>query len=280
MRIAYGKQQSDSWIRSRVGRITGSRIADVCSYLTRKSGTKGPGDSSAKRDGYRLELIAERLTGRAKDHYVSPAMEHGTNYENDARLYYEGVMRQMCEPVGFVLHPKYDFTGASPDSLVGADGVLEIKCPETTTHLEYVLGGQIPEEYLPQVAWELACTGRQWVDFVSFDPRVQVDSLRFFYRRVQRSELAWIIGSGKDETVLTGEAVIDYFEREVCKLNAEIEFFFAERGIDPIAPFSVELVDEETGEVSDLPPYDPSKPFDKQDYAFLDGNRSDLVQAP
>ena len=181
-----------------------------------------------------MELIAERLTGRAKDHYVSPAMEHGTATENDARLYYEGALRVMCEPVGFILHPKYDFTGCSPDSLVGSDGVLEVKCPETTTHLEYVQAGKVPDEYMPQIMWELACTERKWADFVSFDPRILDDRLRFFYRRVERDE-----------------ALIDYYTQEVLKLNAEIEYFFAERNIDPkklLAPFPVEIIEEELAE--------------------------------
>lgn len=258
MRNTYGSQQGDAWLRNRIGRITGSRLADVCSYLTRSSGAKKAGDSSSKRDNYRLELIAERLTGRAKEHYVSPSMDHGTNTEDDARLYYEGVTRQMCEPVGFVLHPKYDFTGASPDALVGSDGVLEIKCPETTTHLEYILTGKLPDEYLPQVAWELACTGRKWVDFVSFDPRVQCDSLRFFYRRVAREEL--------DFAGYTGEAVIEYFTAEVLKLNAEIEYFFAEHNAKPIAPYPVELITED-GEVIDQEAVDD---FTGAAYAFLD----------
>jgi putative phage-type endonuclease len=266
MKVSFGKQGSDAWLRGRIGRITGSRLADTCSYLVIKSRA---GESSAKRNNYRMELIAERLTGRAKDHYVSPPMEHGTNTENDARLYYEGVMRQMCEPVGFVLHQQFDFSGASPDSLVGTEGVLEIKCPETTTHLDYIAGGQIPAEYYPQIAWELACTGRKWVDFVSFDPRINAASLRFFYRRVARDELEFGIGSGKDERVLTGEAVIDYFSSEVCKLNAEVEYFFAERGIQPIAPYPVELVEAE--EEEPLTDYDPGKSFADQDHSFLDG---------
>jgi putative phage-type endonuclease len=274
MKIGFGKQGSDAWLRSRVGRITGSRLADVCSYLVIKSRA---GESSAKRNNYRMELIAERLTGRAKDHYVSPSMEWGTDTENEARLAYEGVMREMCEPVGFVLHPKFDFTGASPDSLVGTEGVLEIKCPETTTHLEYIDAGTVPSEYLPQVAWELACTGRKYVDFVSFDPRIPHDSLRFFWRRTGRDELEWIISNPKETVTLTGEAVIDYFTAEVLKLNAEIEYFFAEREIKPMAPFPVELIeaDPEQGATD----YDPAKPFAEQNYDFLDKTGLKYVEA-
>jgi putative phage-type endonuclease len=274
MRNSFGSQQSDQWLKNRIGRITGSRLADVCSYLVIKSRA---GESSAKRNNYRMELIAERLTGRAKDHYVSPAMEWGTNTENEARLYYEGVMRQMCEPVGFVLHPQFDFTGASPDSLVGTEGVLEIKAPETTTHLDYVLAGQIPADYVPQVAWELACTNRKWADFVSFDPRIHESSLRFFYRRVGRDELEWPIASEGKPLTLTGEAVIDYFTSETLKLNAEIDYFFAERGIKALAPYPVQLLEaeEETPDV----PYDHSKPFAEQSYDFLDQGNAKLIEA-
>jgi putative phage-type endonuclease len=249
MRVTYGRQQSDAWLRNRVGRITGSRIADVISVLTRTSGAKKAGDPSAKRDAYKLELIAERLTGRAKDHYVSMAMEHGTATEDDARLYYEGALRMMCEPVSFVLHPKYDFTGSSPDALVGEDGILEIKCPDTTTHLDYVLGGKVPDEYLPQIMWELACTGRKWADFVSYDPRIQDDKLRFFYRRVERDE-----------------ALIAHYTEQVLKLNAEIEYFFAERNATPIAPYPVELITEDGEVIEQGDPEDISSAA----YAYLD----------
>lgn len=233
MRATYGKQQGDAWIKNRVGRITGSRIADVISVLTRASGAKKAGDPSAKRDAYKLELIAERLTGRAKDHYVSPAMEHGTDTEDDARLYYERALGVMVAPVGFVLHPKYDFTGASPDALVDEDGILEIKCPETTTHLEYVMAGEVPEQYIPQIQWELACTGRKWADFVSYDPRIEEPKLRFFYRRIERND-----------------ALIEQYTQAVLKLQAEIEYFFAERNATPLAPYPVEIITED-GEVLD-----------------------------
>lgn len=268
MNNTYGSQQSDAWLKNRIGRITGSRIADVCSYLVIKSRA---GESSAKRNNYRMELIAERLTGRAKDHYVSPAMEHGTATEDDARLCYEGAIRVMCEPVHFVLHPQYNFTGSSPDSLVGSEGVLECKCPETTTHLEYIQAGTIPDEYLPQIGWELACTERKWADFVSYDPRVQDERLRFFYRRIGRDELEWKAG----ERLLTGEAVIDYFTSEVLKLNAEIEFFFAEHNAKPVAPFPVEVITED-GELVEEAAGDPED-FTGEGYAFLDRNELERV---
>ncbi len=249
MNNTYGGQQSDRWLRNRVGRITGSRIADVCSYLTRKSGDKQAGDSSGKRDDYKLELIFERLSGRTKDHYNSAAMQRGSELEEEARLYYESVMREMCAPVNFVLHPEYDFTGASPDALVGTEGVLEIKSLLPWNHLKYAIAREAPDEYLPQVAWELACTGRKWVDFVMYCPDiVGCDELRFFYRRIGRDELEWTV-AGKDK--LTGESVIDYFTSEVLKLNGEIEAFMAEHHAKPIAPFPVEIIGDEEEDNAD-----------------------------
>lgn len=268
MRNTYGSQQSDAWLRNRIGRIPGSRIVDVCSYLVIKSRA---GEPSAKRNSLRMDLIAERLTGRAKDHYVSPQMEHGTDTESEAVMFYERALRTMCAPVGFVLHPKYDFTGSSPDALVGTEGVLEVKCPDTTTHLEYIQAGVVPEQYLPQIAWEMACTERKWADFVSYDPRIQDQRLRFFYRRTGRDELEWKAG----KRVLKGEAVIDYFTSEVLKLNAEIEYWFAEHNAKPIAPFPVELVTED-GEV--VPQSFNESNLNGPEWSFLD--QTSLAEVP
>ena len=224
MKNTYGSQQGDAWLRNRIGRITGSRIADVCSYLSRNSGDKKVGDPSGKRDDYRLELIFERLCGRAKDHYNSPSMQRGSDLENDARLFYEGVVRQMCEPVNFVLHPRYDFTGASPDALVGAEGVLEVKCLLPWNHLKYAIAQEAPDEYLPQVAWELACTGRKWVDFVLYCPDILgCDALRFFYRRIGRDELQWMVGAGKDEHLLTGDGAQSLDPRQFMQMMEDLK---------------------------------------------------------
>jgi putative phage-type endonuclease len=213
-----GGQQSDAWMRFRAGRITGSRMADVCSYL------KDGKTESAKRYNYRMELIAARLTGRSKDHYVTPSMEWGIAQEENAIMFYEAAFGVMAEPCGFFVHPDMPFTGASPDRLIGDDGLLEAKCPETTTHLEYVLQGKVPAEYMPQVQWELACSGRQWADFLSYDPRIQTESLRFFCRRVERDE-----------------ALIAKYTAEVLKLEAEINAFMEQHGAKPLAPFPVDL---------------------------------------
>jgi putative phage-type endonuclease len=213
MRELPGSQQSDQWIKNRVGRVTASRICDVMSYLSRSSKTGRAGEESAKRRGYKLELVAERLTGRSADHYVSPYMEHGTETEDEARSYYELATKTLVEPVGFVLHPTLDFSGASPDGLVNEDGLLEIKCPKTETLLQWMDSKEIPDEYMMQMQWELACTGRKWADFYGYDPRLPL-GMRHVYQTVERND-----------------ALIELIEAEVIKFNAEVEAFIAARGL-------------------------------------------------
>jgi exodeoxyribonuclease (lambda-induced) len=237
----YGAQQSDAWLRAHVGRLTGSGLANVCAYLSRKSGDKQKGDPKAERDTYKLEKIGERLSGRLANHYQTQAMSEGIENEPEARLYYEGALNVVTTPVGFYVHDEYYFTGASCDALIDDDGVLEIKCPTTAVHLKYVMAGQIPKDYVPQVAWELACTGRSYVDFVSYGVGVLDDEMRFFYRRRGRNELEYSYMDYSGETDrqvnLTGEAVIDYFTSEVLKFEAEIQEFL--KGRQTVAPFPV-----------------------------------------
>ena len=274
MKICYGAPQSDAWLRARCGRICGSQIIDACSYLTRNSGTKKPGDSSATRDKYRLNLIAERLTGRLSDHVYTPAMQWGNEQEAETIGFYESLMRVMAVPVGFVIHEEFDFWGSTPDALIGEDGVLEVKNPNTVTHLTYFLEGVVAQEYIPQVASQLACCGkeRRYADFVSRDSRIQNEKLRYFYKRTGRDELEWTIGAGKDEIKLTGEAVIDYFTSEAVKMNAEIKAFLAEHNAKAIAPFPLDFREEEAPD----PGYDASKGFDEQNYDFLDSSTADV----
>ena len=239
----YGAQQSDAWLRAHVGRLTGSGLASICSYLTRKSGDKKKGDPTAERDNYKLEKIGERLSGRLANHFETQAMREGTEFEEEARLYYEGVTNTVTTPVGFYVHDKYNFTGASCDALVDDDGCLEIKCPTTAVHLKYVMAGCIPKDYVPQVAWELACTDRSYADFVSYGVGVVDDDLRFFYRRTGRDELEYAYtdysGAEGREVALTGERVIAYFTDEVLKMEAEIQEFL--KGRKTVAPYPLEM---------------------------------------
>ena len=166
-------QQSSAWLKAREGRITASRIKDVLSF-------NANGKPSAKRTGYLMELVAERLTGRAEEHYVSPAMDHGTEFEPIARAAYEMAFNVDVIRVGFAVHPALDFAGASVDGLVGDQGIIEIKAPNTTTHLRWIMDGVVPEEHVAQIQWGMQCTERLWGDFITFDPRMNDQSLQTF----------------------------------------------------------------------------------------------------
>lgn len=180
MPIVDVEQQTPEWLQMRTGMVTASRVADVMDFLKR-------GGESAKRRNYRTEIISECLTGRAAEHYVMPAMEWGIETEPVARAAYEMRCDIESGPGGFAIHDEISRFGASPDGLIGDDGVLEIKCPTTATHVEYIVAGVTPEEYQPQMLAEMACTGRQWCDFVSFDPRLP-KKLQLFVRRFPRDE--------------------------------------------------------------------------------------------
>ena len=172
-------QGSDEWKALRLGRVTASRVADVVAKT--KSGY------SASRANYMAQLIAERLTGTVAEAYTNAAMIHGTETEPEARAaycFYQGVA---VEEVAFVPHPKIDQAGASPDGLVGDDGLVEIKCPNTATHLETLLGQAVPAKYETQMQFQMACTGRKWCDFVSYDPRMP-ENMRLFVKRLPRDD--------------------------------------------------------------------------------------------
>jgi putative phage-type endonuclease len=163
------------------------------------------------RGNYEAELIAERLTGRPADSYTSADMLHGIETEDEARANYE--LAKCCEvqQVGFVDHPTIAMSGASPDGLVGEDGLLELKCPKTATHLNWVLGDTpIPRKYLLQMQWQLACTKRQWCDFASYDPRLSPE-LQLHVERVERD--AALIRSMETEVALFLAGVSEKVER-------------------------------------------------------------------
>lgn len=168
------EQGSDAWKALRAGKVTASRVADVLSKI--KSG------ESAGRKNYRMDLVAERLTGKPADSFTNSAMQWGTEQEPFARIAYETHKGLFVEQVLFVDHPTIEWFGCSPDGLVGEDGLLEIKAPNTTTHLEYLQDGKPPSKYIPQMMAQMACTGRKWCDFASFDPRLPEDLQLFVVR--------------------------------------------------------------------------------------------------
>jgi putative phage-type endonuclease len=175
------EQRSAEWFSARLGKVTASRIADVCART--KTGW------GASRKNYMAELVAERLTGERVEGFTNAAMQWGTDMEPQARLAYELHRNATVFELGFAPHPTIAETGASPDGLVGDDGLVEIKCPNTATHLETLLGASMPEKYFLQVQWQLACTGRKWCDFVSFDPRMP-ESMSLFIDHVKRDDTA------------------------------------------------------------------------------------------
>ena len=169
-------QGTDAWFSARLGKATASRIADIIAKT--KSGY------STSRDNYMAQLVCERLTGQKGESFTNAAMQHGTDTEPLARSAYEAFADVMVEEVGFIQHPKIEMAGASPDGLVGLFGMLEIKCPNTATHIDTLLTQSVPTKYITQMQWQMACAQRQWCDYVSFDNRLPTE-LQLFVKRVE-----------------------------------------------------------------------------------------------
>ncbi len=193
------EQGSNEWHLLRLGKVTASRIADVLS--------KGKSGESASRRNYRTELVVQRLTGLPGESFSNAAMEWGTNTEPKARTAYEVEKQQFVEQVAFIDHPSIEWFGCSPDGLV-ADGLIEIKCPNSTTHVDYLADNKPPAKYIPQMQCQMAVTGRQWCDFVSFDPRLP-DDLQLFVVRIERDQ-----------------EYIEAMEAEVKKFLSEVDEMF------------------------------------------------------
>ena len=172
-------QGSEEWFTIRIGKVTASRVADVLAKT--KSGY------SASRDNYMAQLVCERLTKQKAEGFTNAAMQHGTETEPLARAAYEALKDVLVDEVGFVPHPTIQMAGASPDGLVGEDGLIECKCPQTNTHIETLLTQSVPTKYFTQMQFQLACTGRKWCDFVSFDNRLP-EELQLFVKRVPRDD--------------------------------------------------------------------------------------------
>jgi putative phage-type endonuclease len=179
MRVIDFPQGSAEWLASRAGRVTASRISDVMAKI--KSG------ESADRKNYRAQIVAEIMTGKPQESgFTNDAMKWGAENEPFARGAYEVATETLVDQVGLVLHPEIDRAAASPDGLV-SDGLVEIKCPNTATHLDYLLTGAVPSKYRPQMLWQMACTERKWCDFVSFDPRLPPE-FQLFTARLDRDD--------------------------------------------------------------------------------------------
>lgn len=191
------EQGSPEWFLQRMGKATASRIADIIAKT--KSGY------STSRENYRVELALERITGARQESFSNDAMKWGTENEPLARAAYESRTGAIVEEVGMIDHPTIAMAGASPDGLIDADGLLEIKCPNSATHIKTLLSRKPDSKYITQMAWQMACTGRQWCDFVSFDPRCPVH-LQLFSVRVNRCDVD-----------------IDAMEKEVIVFLSEVD---------------------------------------------------------
>lgn len=176
-------QHSPEWYQARIGMMTSCKVKDAIAKRKR-----GEGDLACRRN-LKLQMLSEILSGRTTDHYVSQAMDWGIENEPRARAEYELKTGYSVEPLGLVLHPTLSRAAASPDGWIAPDGLLEIKCPETWTHIEYLTEGVVPSDYIPQMTWQMACAGPEvkWADFCSFDPRLNED-LQLFIVRLERDD--------------------------------------------------------------------------------------------
>ncbi len=189
-------QGTDEWKMLRLGKATASRIKDIIAKTQ-----KG---YSTSRDKYMTQLLLERLTGTVAESYSDAAMAHGVEQEPFARAAYEAAKSVMVDQVAFINHPTIEMAGASPDGLVNDDGLVELKCPMSHTHLESLLGG-LDDQYKVQVQWQMACTGRKWTDLCSFDPRFPAE-LQLVIKRFERDD-----------------AYIATLEKEVIKFLTELD---------------------------------------------------------
>ena len=187
------EQRSEEWFQARLGKVTASRVADVLAKI--KSG------ESASRRNYKIQLVSERLTGEKQETYINQAMQDGIDREFYARERYVQQHGEV-EEVGFIQHPTLE-AGASPDGLVGDDGLIEIKCALGTTHTETLMTQEVPSKYIPQIQFQLLCTGRKWCDFISYNPMFP-KHLQLFVKRVDadpvyQKELEVEVGKFLDE---------------------------------------------------------------------------------
>lgn len=199
------EQGSDKWKQARLGHVTASNMAEVMS--------KGKGTGEAVgRYKYKVRLVAERLTMTAGEYYTNAAMQWGIEQEQFACIAYEAQKETFVDKIGFVLHPDIKWLGVSPDRIVGHEGLIEVKCPNTTTHLDYLFDNKVPTEYYKQIQCQLWVTGRQWCDFVSYDPRLP-----------KRNQLL-IVRTERDESL------IKEMEAQTLQFLAEVETLIIKLG--------------------------------------------------
>lgn len=236
MNVIECAQGTTEWLQARAGKVTASRIKDVMA--------KGKSGEAATRRNYRAQLVAETLTGMPQEQaFVSAEMKWGTEQEPYARAAYEVRTGRMVDQLGLVIHPTIELGAASPDGITldhqveanllrgmneeeedklralwmkkgmaPCEGLIEIKCPNTATHLDYLIANEVPADYQPQMLWQMACTGAQWCDFISFDPRLP-EKFQLFVKRFHRDEAR----------IATMEAEVRQFLSEVAKTIEQLQ---------------------------------------------------------
>lgn len=198
------EQRSEEWFASRLGKVTASRVADVM--------TKTKTGYGASRKNYMAELLCQRLTGKSEDHYTNAAMQRGTDLEPVARFAYEMKTGLLVDEVGLIDHPSIEMFAASPDGLIQSTGMIEIKCPNTATHIEFLQSGVPDSRYQWQMLCQMACAEREWCDFVSYDDRLP-ENLSMKIVRFNRD----------DKRILEMETEVKLFLKELNELQTRLE---------------------------------------------------------
>lgn len=188
-------QRSDDWHSERCGKVTASRIKDIDAKPAKGKVLNSLG----------LIILSERLTGAQEEAKTTQLMQWGIDHEPHAITAYENSTGEFVAGTGLIDHPSIPMSGASPDGLVGKQGQLEVKCPSTTTHLNTLLSRKVPDEHIPQITWQLACTEREWCDFVSYDPRLP-EYLQLVIIRVFAKDLDI---AGLEQSVIAFNKTID-----------------------------------------------------------------------
>ena len=190
-------QGTDEWKIEKLGHVSAGSVSDILA--------KGKGGESKMRESYKWRIVTERLTGQIQESFSNDAMLWGVETEEQARTTYELTYGVTVDQTGFVKHPTMQWVGASPDGMIGTDGLIEIKCPHTKTHLQTLEVAKAPAVYIPQMQMQMWTMNRSWCDFVSYDPRLP-HNLQFFCIRVNRDQ-----------------EYIDNMEKEVIRFLAEVE---------------------------------------------------------
>jgi putative phage-type endonuclease len=202
-------QNTAAWFSARTGKLTASRMADAMSF-------KKDGKPSEARTKYMMEVVAERLTDTVARHFVTDAMQWGKDQEQHAKDAYFQMTGNAVKPCFFFDHFDIDNFGASPDGLVDQDGLLETKCPTSSTHIKWVMSGVVPDEHKPQMIAQALCTGRKWIDFVSYDPRIASAKRILILRYTPTQEELETVEQAARKFLAEADAMFDFMTQQAA----------------------------------------------------------------